>query len=293
MRWLLSAFPSGIIDSSYSNVQSAPRSSPSTMSKLLASLHDFQSQFETFRVNRVRVGHIYRETHNAWIRCQDKIQDSEMRARSLDDSARSDEENVHQDPTDCFKRNMRDVARLLEEKPTLLFVGQLKSGKSTLANVILQHHILPTDEGPCTARMVKLKPLTDDGDSNAYLQVLSVGGNRIGERITLETTVDSRGLHRLVIPQNIVDVGHGTTSSFTERSGKFHDKGQKTEHGAWVEISYPHPLLDYIQIVDSPGKGENEYLDQLVNDEICNGLVQTLVYVINGCRGLTVQVSIV
>jgi hypothetical protein len=181
---------------------------------------------------------------------------------------------------------MGGVVKLLKEKPTLVFVGQLKSGKSTLANMILQHHILPSDEGPCTARMVKLKYETES--SPAYLEVLKVDGTSIGERIFLDTTVDSRGFPRLLIPPNIVEVGRGT--SYTERFSEFRDdKGHVTEHGAWVELSYPHPLLQFIQIVDSPGKGENDSLDRLVNDEVCNGLVQTLVYVIDGCRGLTTQ----
>jgi hypothetical protein len=185
---------------------------------------------------------------------------------------------------------MGDVVKLLKEKPTLVFVGQLKSGKSTLANMILQHHILPSDEGPCTARMVKLKYETES--SPAYLEVLKVDGTSIGERIFLDTTVDSRGFPRLLIPPNIVEVGRGT--SYTERFSEFRDdKGHVTEHGAWVELSYPHPLLQFIQIVDSPGKGENDSLDRLVNDEVCNGLVQTLVYVIDGCRGLTTQVPCV
>ena len=225
-----------------------------------------------------------------------------MRARSLSDSSElpsTPEEDAHHDDPSVssadvqfsFEREMGDVVKLLEEKPTLVFVGQLKSGKSTLANIILQHHVLPSDEGPCTARMVKLKCLTEDQGppSNACLEVLKADGTRIGEPIFLQTAVDSRGLHRLLIPPNIVDVGHGTR--YTERFNKFRDeKGQVTEHGAWVEISYPHPLLQFIQIVDSPGKGENDSLDRLVNDEVCNGLVQTLVYVIDGCRGLTTQV---
>ena len=271
------------------------------MSKLLASLQEFKSRFDTFETNRLRVGQIYDETRVRWL---DKRQNDKRSARSQKDSPRSelpstpDEGNPHHalsvslaDGQFSFESEMSVVVRLLKEKPTLVFVGRLKSGKSTLANVILQHYILPADQGPCTARMVKLKPITEgSGDSNAYLQVLKADGTtRIGEPLTLETVVDSRGLHRLRIPQNVVDVGRGT--SFEERSRKFRDdKGQETEHGAWVEIFHPHPLLQFIQIVDSPGKGENDSLDQLVNDEICSGLVQTLVYVIDGCRGLTTKV---
>ena len=274
-------------------------SSPAAMSELLDSLQEFRSRFVTFKANRLRVHEIYRETREAWLRW--KLPTNVMHARSLQDSSKpelqstADKENAHHDPAvsskDCslsFEDEMSVVVSLLQNKPTLVFVGQLKSGKSTLANIILQHHVLPTDEGPCTARMVKLKPIRG---SNPYLQVLKASGTRLGKPITLERVVDSEGLCRLIIPPNVVDVGREISSS-EERSKQFRDeKGQETEHGAWVEIFYPHPLFEFIEIVDSPGKGENESLDQLVNETICNGLVQTLVYVIDGCRGLTVRVS--
>ena len=271
-------------------------------SRLLDSLHNFQSRFQLFEQNRVKVRKIYSETRDAWHRWRE-VQASLPRRNSQDgsptfgNSARRDTEQRSSDDSPevpvTFETQMANVIRLLEEKPTLVFVGQLKSGKSTLANLVLKRHILPSDEGPCTARMVKLKfsekSKGEGGVDNAYLQLLRADGTVIGERKHLETVKDSKGIDRVLIPQDVVSVGRET--GFKERSRPFRGKGgEATEHAAWVEIYCSHPLLQFIQVVDSPGKGENEQLDELVNDTISHGLVQTLVYVIDGCRGLTTKV---
>lgn len=276
-------------------------------SRLVTSLHEFQLRFDAFERNRVHIRKIYCDTQDAWERWQHKVHGSISRARALETSFTAEESpSISESPggrsvSSCesqvtFEDEMRNVVKLLEEKPTLVFVGQLKSGKSTLANAILQHHILPSDEGPCTARMVKLKPIeppspsSGGGPNQAYLQILKADGTKLGEPETLETVVNSKGVQCLLIPQNVVDIGRNV--GFGERSRQFKtESGIATDYGAWVEIYYQHPLLQFIQIVDSPGKSENESLDQLVNDEVCNGLVQTLVYVIDACRGLTVKVS--
>lgn len=252
---------------------------------LLASLRDFQS-------SRVYVRGIFEETRRAWDRWQDKLQElGSCQRRTSETPSTPDDSPVCYDPL-SFDREMQVVVRLLEDKPTLVLVGRLKSGKSTLINAILRHHVLPSDEGPCTARMVKLKPLSKGkAFTGVCLQVLKSDGTRMGDPVTLESVKDSQGVYqsRLLVPRNIIDVGHGTTP-FAERSKTFRDEeGQQTERGAWVEILHPHPLLEYIHIVDSPGKGENKALDDLVNEEACSGLVQTIVYVINGCHGLTTE----
>ena len=260
-------------------------------SRLVDSLHKFQSRFDVFESNRARVRQIYEDTQKAWLGCR-RLRSSSSRQSSASDS--TPEQLASQNSADArgvFETEMANVVRLLDEKPTIVFVGQLKSGKSTLANLVLQQHILPSDEGPCTARMVKLKFSEESKGEpgKAYLQLRRADGTTIGGQTEVNTVVDSKGFHRLVIPQNVVSVGRET--GFGERSREFRvEGGEATENAAWVEIYCSHPLLQFIQVIDSPGKGENEQLDQLVNETVAHGLVQTLVYVIDGCRGLTTKV---
>ena len=211
-------------------------------SRLLDSLHDFRSRFATFEQTRVKLRQIYSETRDAWHRwCKISPSGNVLNSSAFDASAREDgpSDDSPEVPV-TFETRMANVTRLLEEKPTLMFVGQLKSGKSTLANAILRHHILPSDAGPCTARMVKLKFSGESkqekgGIGEAYLQLLKADGTVIGERVQLEIVIDSKGISRLQIPQDLVSLGRET--GFGSRRLPFRmESGEATEHAAWVEI---------------------------------------------------------
>jgi hypothetical protein len=168
---------------------------------------------------------------------------------------------------------MVDIERFLNERPKILIIGQIKSGKSFLANLILRKKLLPTDEGPCTGRMVVLKSChKQDGSSiseKPELRVLSDDGTLL-EEMKLEIKQDGRPF----IP-----------SKYIRERGKAREQAA----GEWVEITMNDPLLEYFEVIDSPGLDENSALDKLVNETVCKGLIHSLIYVIDGCEGLTTK----
>ena len=62
---------------------------------------------------------------------------------------------------------------------------------------------------------------------------------------------------------------------------------------AVVEVGLNNPLLrsGHLEVIDAPGMSENESLDNIV-DECIQGVLQVIIYVIDGNSSLRLQVSI-
>ena len=59
-----------------------------------------------------------------------------------------------------------------------------------------------------------------------------------------------------------------------------------------VEVGLNNPLLQggHLEVIDAPGMSENEALDTMV-DECMHGVLQVIVYVLDGNSSLRLQVS--
>lgn len=104
------------------------------MNRLLDSLSKFQDKFECFRARKEKIRILHGESKAAWVKYPSRVYQ---------------EAAGEANPQRTFEEDTKLVLKLLDEKPALVFVGQLKSGKSTLGNRLLQEHVFPSDEGPC------------------------------------------------------------------------------------------------------------------------------------------------
>lgn len=252
---------------------------------LVASLQGpLQEQFLQFHMNRAQIRAIY---NNTWVARRD-LSLKQRQLAHVNDKPVSRLDGEESPAEEEFLERMHAVRKLLEERPKILIIGQIKSGKSSLANLILGKKLFPTDEGPCTGRMVILKKLqdtervfsTEEQEVKPRLRLLTIDGTVVDE-IELEVSRDGRPL----FPKEYVNPG---TNRVLEREQAFRSEDDSaTSHGAWVELTIRDPLLDYFEVIDSPGLDENSTLDQLVDETICKGLVHSLIYVVDGSEGLT------
>lgn len=151
--------------------------------------------------------------------------------------------------------------------PCVLFIGTQNCGKTTLLNVFLGKHILPTHENPCTARLVRM--VHSSGNEN-YV-----------------TLVDSQG-HKQ------------ETKTFKERVPKKYivlkdderQDGEKLQTIVEVGVKGIKLLECGIELIDSPGRNENEALNRVVEEFISKGIVPLIVYVVDGNNQLQQTVRI-
>ena len=175
---------------------------------------------------------------------------------------------LHQETEECLKE-IQDLINLEEEAsislqdipqfdfaqrlPSVLFIGSQNCGKSTLLNVFLgKPKLLPTHENPCTSRIVRIKY----SDTN-YVRVLDADGNEL-----------QRKLYRNRVPEKLVVLPN-------------RDKVVELQY--IVEVGLNHPLLECgIELIDSPGRNENDALDRVVEEFITKGIVPLIVFVVDG-----------
>ncbi|XP_077984168.1 dual serine/threonine and tyrosine protein kinase-like [Glandiceps talaboti] len=156
------------------------------------------------------------------------------------------------------RKEQQDIDRV-GQRPSLIFVGQTNSGKSSLINLILGHTYVVARETPCTARLVKLrygeKPM-------AY--VVSKD----------DKIIEQRDIKRRV-PEEFIELKKGRRDPETI--------------GTYVLAEVKNEFLESgIELVDSPGLQENEELDKMVLGELSR-IVPFVVYVLDGKNQLTNQ----
>lgn len=158
-----------------------------------------------------------------------------------------------------------EVERELRKSPSVFFIGERNCGKSSIINELLQQSSLPVHENPCTARIVRIK-YSDE----PYAVLLRSDGVEVGRK------APTRGR----IPEELIVV--------TDQ-----DRENENALDATVEVGLKHELLrSGIELIDSPGKGESDVLDTVLNEYLEKGSVPLFVYVIDGNEHLRGSVSL-
>lgn len=158
-----------------------------------------------------------------------------------------------------------EVERELRKSPSVFFIGERNCGKSSIINELLEQSSLPVHENPCTARIVRIK-YSDE----PYAVLLRSDGVEVGRK------APTRGR----IPEELIVV--------TDQ-----DRENENALDATVEVGLKHELLrSGIELIDSPGKGESDVLDTVLNEYLEKGSVPLFVYVIDGKVHLRKSVSL-
>ena len=158
-----------------------------------------------------------------------------------------------------------EVERELRKSPSVFFIGERNCGKSSIINELLRQSSLPVHENPCTARIVRIK-YSDE----PYAVLLRSDGVEVGRK------APTRGR----IPVELIVVSD-------------QDRENENALDATVEVGLKHELLGSgIELIDSPGKGESDVLDTVLNEYLEEGSVPLFVYVIDGNERLRNSVSL-
>ena len=158
-----------------------------------------------------------------------------------------------------------EVERELRKSPSVFFIGERNCGKSSIINELLRQSSLPVHENPCTARIVRIK-YSDE----PYAVLLRSDGVEVGRK------APTRGR----IPVELIVVSD-------------QDRENENALDATVEVGLKHELLrSGIELIDSPGKGESDVLDTVLNEYLEKGSVPLFVYVIDGKVHLRGSVSL-
>ena len=163
--------------------------------------------------------------------------------------------------------NMEEIEQVLKKRPSVVFIGNRNCGKSAVLNELLGGSYLPVHETPCTSRIVKISHSM--GDDNT-IRVVDKAGEEVQPMVTFTRKV----------PEKYVVVCDDR-------------REQSEELKSIAEIALNHPLLiSGIEFIDSPGKNENDALDDVVHDFFEKGTTPLVVYVIDGNEQLRPSVGI-
>lgn len=154
-------------------------------------------------------------------------------------------------------KEKKEVTDLFDQEPALIFVGQTNCGKSSIINELLGCKALPTSDQPSTARIVRVchaeKP---------YCRLVDTNGKTLEE-------IKMTGKDGNSIPRKKIEL-------------KPKDRNDPTKVGAIVESGINIDFLKCgVTIIDSPGRNENEALDNLVKKQLENPLA-FVIYVVDG-----------
>ncbi|PAA47533.1 hypothetical protein BOX15_Mlig020050g2 [Macrostomum lignano] len=194
-------------------------------------------------------------------------------ARCIDDSQVAVEQAKRKHPRVTFTQSEEELAQartqLLNQLPLSLIVfGRSNTGKSTLLNQILRYWpdqdgvtLFPTAGHNCSARVAVVKY----GPSNE-IQLLSL---------------------RPSSPMVLEQKAFTTSESIRDFMDLEHSR-REVEEELWklVQIQLPQPLLQgNLQVVDSPGMGENEVMNKVVKEFLSRLKSGIIIYVVDGMEG--------
>ena len=168
--------------------------------------------------------------------------------------------------TDMFSTiSMDEIQRTLNKTPAVVFIGNRNCGKSAILNELLGGTILPVHETPCTSRIVKIGYTPNENT----VRVVDKMGTVIKPLIKFTKRV----------PEDYVVASH--------------ENRDQSQHLRWtVEISLNHPFLKSgIELFDSPGRNENDALDDVVDSFFEKETTPLVVYIIDGNEQLRSSVS--
>lgn len=169
--------------------------------------------------------------------------------------------------TDMFSSiSMEEIKRALNKRPAVVFIGNRNCGKSAILNELLGGSYLPVHETPCTSRVVKISYTPSQNTA------------RVVDKTGHETK-PSTAFTKRVPTDYVVACDEGRDQSDQLR---------------WtVEVALNHPFLKSgIELIDSPGKNENDALDDVVNAFFEKGTTPLVVYIVDGNEQLRPSVCI-
>ena len=169
--------------------------------------------------------------------------------------------------TDMFSSiSMEDIKLALNKRPAVVFIGNRNCGKSAILNELLGGSYLPVHETPCTSRVVKISYTPSQNTA------------RVVDKTGHETK-PSTAFTKRVPTDYVVACDEGRDESDQLR---------------WtVEVALNHPFLKSgIELIDSPGKNENDALDDVVNAFFEKGTTPLVVYIVDGNEHLRPSVCI-
>ena len=162
--------------------------------------------------------------------------------------------------------NMEQIKEALKRKRSVVFIGNRNCGKSAILNELLGGSYLPVHETPCTSRIVKISHSMGENT----IRVIDKTGEEVQPMVTFTRRV----------PKEYVVV----CDDSRERSEQLK---------CIVEIALNHPFLKSgIELIDSPGRNENDALDDVVDEFFEKGITPLVVYVIDGNEQLRPSVGI-
>ena len=159
----------------------------------------------------------------------------------------------------------KEVAALFSQEPALIFVGQTNCGKSSIVNQLLGCKALPSSDQPSTARIVRVSYA-----EQPFCRLVAKDGTILQE-ITL------KGKNK--IPRKKIELNQKDREDVTKVEAT-------VETGLNIEF-----LKSGVSIIDSPGRNENEALDNLVKEKLENPLA-FVIYVVDGHNLFTKEVRI-
>ena len=238
--------------------------------------------FEAFRKNK----DILKKIHEGAIHCFEEIEeefsthrDAQIREELSRQTSRSPSSTFEheEEPDIAYSASLAEklytqderqkVLKLLSEEPSLMFVGQTNSGKSSIINEFLGVKRLPTSDEPCTTRIVRMVGVNEGEVPCAKL--LSPNGQALQEPIPLAKE----------LPHEVVELPAEKRKSLEDVN-------------ATVVASFDDEFLKSgVNIIDSPGTGENQVLDGLVQEQLAN-VLPFVIYVVDGRNLLTAEVTI-
>ena len=162
-----------------------------------------------------------------------------------------------------------EIKRALNKRPTVVFIGNRNCGKSAVLNEILGGSYLPVHETPCTSRMVKISYTPDKNT----VRVVDKSGQVVKSSITIGKSV----------PQDYVVV-----------CDEGREKSEQLKCSVEIALNNQNnPFLKSgIELIDSPGRNENDALDEVVDNFFEEDTTPFVVYIIDGNEHLRSSVSI-
>lgn len=174
--------------------------------------------------------------------------------------------------TTILEEMTQHISQLSQKEYYILVAGEASAGKSCLINLILGERLLPSSSLSTTSTLCELKY----GEERKIVAHFKDTDSKTGLTSTmfLENPTESSGKSYL---QQI--------SPFVQVKGADRGKGSSYKR---VEIFWPHQLLKKgVTIIDSPGVGESEIMDEVVTEYLPQAF--GFIYVINSTNAGGVQ----